>query len=421
MGKSDILLERKYFQVCELIFVLKTFDIDQVKEGMFVDSIAKQQGKFKITSRGRITSEASIRQLKKKGILSVVVDMSKQLEPNVKKQAKPAPQPEKVELKTSTELPEKVSFEEELEVAIKLHHEGKNLQETMLDSIDKNIPIDIATPEEFTKRIVSSIDRNPNALMCMTKIREKDTYLLEHSLNVAILLANFGAHLGFDEEKIQELTLSGFLHDVGKIKIPDEILFKPGHLNEQEMTIMKEHVYYGMKVLVEMGIPDSIITTIGEHHERLDGYGYPEGLRGDEITQFGRMIAIVDTYDAITADRCYKVGMSSKKALQILLENAPGKYDEWLVTQFVHCIGIFPVGSLVRLDNEKIAIVLKQNIGNATKPVVKVFYSIRGSYYLEPKELDLTAHNNSVKIIDAVVASDFNLDIKKYFRESIVI
>jgi hypothetical protein len=127
MGKSDILLERKYFQVCELIFVLKKFDIDQVKEGMFVDSIAKQQGKFKITSRGRITSEASIKQLKKKGILSVVVDMSKQLEPNVKKQAKPAPQPEKVELKTSTELPEKVSFEEELEVAIKLHHEGKHL------------------------------------------------------------------------------------------------------------------------------------------------------------------------------------------------------------------------------------------------------------------------------------------------------
>jgi putative nucleotidyltransferase with HDIG domain len=257
--------------------------------------------------------------------------------------------------------------------------------------------------------------------MCMTKIREKDSYLLEHSLNVAILLANFGTHVGLDEEQIQELALSGFLHDIGKIKIPDEILHKPGRLNDQEMTIMKDHVYYGTKVLIEMGMPDSIVETIGQHHERLDGYGYPEGLRGNEITAFGRMIAIVDTYDAITADRCYKAGMSSKKALQILLQDAPDKYDEGLVTQFVQCIGIFPAGSLVKLNNQKIAMVLKQHPVHATKPVVKVFYSVRGSHYLEPKELDLAAASNGVKIVDAVIASDYKLDFNKYFNESIVI
>lgn len=386
---------------------------------MFVDSIAKQQGKLKLSSRGRITSIASIKQLKKKGILSVVVDMSKQLEPEV--EAEVEHQPEKTVPEIPVKLRKKVSLEAELEVAIKLHQKGKYLQKKMLESIGKNLPIDIAIPEAFTNHIVTSIDRNPNALMCMTKIREKDTYLLEHSLNVAILLANFGTHLGLDEEKIQELTLSGFLHDIGKIKIPDEILHKPSHLNEKEMSIMREHVDFGMKVLVEMGIPDSIVRTIGEHHERLDGYGYPEGLKGDDITQFGRMIAIVDTYDAITADRCYKVGMSSKKALQILLEDAPEKYDEWLVTQFVQCIGIFPSGSLVKLDNEKIAMVLKQNNGHAVRPVVKVFYSIRGNHYLQPKELDLSAISNKVKIVDAVLASDFNLDIKKYFNESILI
>lgn len=398
--------------------MLKTFDIDQVKKGMFVDSIAKQQGKFKITSRGRVTSTASIKQLKKKGILSVVVDMSKQLKSESEEQEKPKSQSEKAEPETpiECELPEKVSFEAELEVAIKLHHEGKHLQETMLESIGKSLPIDIAVPEAFTKHIVSSINRNPNALMCIARIREKDTYLLEHSLNVAILLANFATYLGFDEEKIQELTLSGFLHDIGKIKIPDEILHKPGHLNEQEMTTMKDHVYYGMKVLAEMGIPDSIVKTISEHHERLDGYGYPEGLRGDEITQFGRIIAIVDTYDAITADRCYKVGMSSKKALQILLKDTPAKYDKWLVTQFVHCIGVFPAGSLVKLDNEKVAMVLRQNIGYATKPVVKVFYSIRGDHYLKAKELNLSVKTNDVKVIDAVLASDFNLDVQKVLQ-----
>jgi HD-GYP domain-containing protein (c-di-GMP phosphodiesterase class II) len=155
------------------------------------------------------------------------------------------------------------------------------------------------------------------------------------------------------------------------------------------------------------------VKTIGEHHERLDGYGYPEGLRGEEITQFGRMIAIVDTYDAITADRCYKVGMSSKKALQILLQDAPDKYDEVLVTQFVQCIGIFPAGSLVKLNNEKIAMVLRQNPVHANKPVVKV----RGNHYLELEEFDLTATNNSVKIVDALCEDDFKLDFNKFFNE----
>jgi putative nucleotidyltransferase with HDIG domain len=396
--------------------VLKTFDIDEVEEGMFVESIAKQQGKFKITSRGRVTSFAVIKQLKKKGILSVVIDMSKQIKPDVTESEELEP-----DFQKPPGIPEEVSFEAELGVATKLHLKGKYIQKTMLESIAKNLPIDIAIPEAFTKNLVSSIDRNPNALVCLTKIREKDTYLLEHSLNVAILLANFGTYIDLDKEQIQELTLSGFLHDIGKIKIPDEILHKPGILNGQEMTIMKDHVYYGTKVLIEMGIPASIVKTIGQHHERLDGYGYPDGLRGDEITQFGRMIAIVDTYDAITADRCYKAGMSSRKALQILLQDAPKKYDEVLVTQFVQCIGIFPAGSLVKLNNEKIAMVLRQNPVHANKPVVKVFYSVRGNHYLEAKEVDLAATSNSVKIVDAVIASDFKLDFNKYFNESIII
>ena len=393
--------------------MLKTFDIDEVEEGMFVDSIAKQQGKFKIISRGRVSSSAAIKQLKKKGILSVVIDLSKQLTSETIEQEE--------EPETLPELPEEVSFEAELEVAAKLHTKGKHLQKTMLESVVKNLPVDVAIPEAFTNNLVSSVDRNPNALMCMTKIREKGSYLIEHSLNVAILLANFGTHVGLDEEQIQELALSGLLHDIGKIKISDEILHKPGHLNDQEMTIMRDHVYYGTKALVEMGISDSIVRTIAQHHERLDGYGYPDGLRGDEITQFGRMIAIADTYDAITADRCYKAGMSSKKALQILLQEAPEKYDEELVKQFIQCIGIFPVGSLVKLNNEKIAMVLKQHLVHTTKPVVKVFYSVRGNHYLEPKELDLATASNGVKIVDAVIASDFKIDFNKYFKELIVL
>jgi putative nucleotidyltransferase with HDIG domain len=396
--------------------VLKKLSIDELEVGMFLDSIAEQQGNMKIKSRGRVSSGAILRKLKSQGILSVVIDLSKQITPAIKEPETKAPPPEEPEEKKPL-----VKFEDEIGKASKLHQQGKGIQKRMLDSVSKGLPVDVAISEEFIRGLVASIGRNPNALVCMTKIREKDTYLLEHSLNVAILLANLASHVGFSEAQTQELALSGFLHDIGKIKVPDEILHKPGRLTDSEMEIMKSHVNEGTAVLTEMGIPKRIVRTIGEHHERLDGGGYPEGKKGDEISLSGRMIAIIDTYDAITADRCYKVGMSSKKALQILLQDSPDKYDQRLVNKFIQCIGIYPVGSLVKLTNERIAMVVRQNKNDATKPLVKVFYSLRGNHYLPPTELDLGLSKGQIKIEEAVLASDFKMDFNKYFSETIAV
>ena len=392
--------------------VLKTISIEELEKGMFVDSIAEQQGNMKITSRGRVTNDKQINSLRKQGIMALVIDLSKQVSD--------APPPAETPSETTTKPPVEVSFEQEIAIAAALHNKGKAIQKRMFDNVTKNLPLDLAIPEEFTGNLVSSIDRNPNALLCMTKIREKDSYLLEHSLNVAILLANFASHVELSEDEIQELALSGFLHDIGKIKIPDSILHKPGKLTDQEMNIMRDHVFFGTKVLKELGLPESIIRTISEHHERLDGYGYPEGARGDEISLFGRMIAIVDTYDAITAERCYKAGIPSQKALQIILQDAPDKYDLELVKKFIKCIGVYPVGSLVRLNNEKIAMVVKQHPVHSTKPLVKIFYSVRGNHYLKPIELDLSK-SAQIRIEKAVVASEYRLDFNKYFSESIAI
>ena len=136
----------------------------------------------------------------------------------------------------------KVSLESELTKATKLHAQGKEIQKLLLDNVKKETPFDASIPKEFSNKLVASVDRNPDALLCLTKIREKDDYLLEHSLNVAILLANFATFLGLPEEKVQELSYTGFLHDLGKINIPDEILHKPGRLTDPEMEIMKSHV-----------------------------------------------------------------------------------------------------------------------------------------------------------------------------------
>ncbi|MCF2947225.1 HD-GYP domain-containing protein [Paraglaciecola aquimarina] len=390
--------------------MLKLFDIDKLEVGMFVESIAKQVDSMKIKSRGRITSQKVIDQLKKQGIKQVVVDLSKRLESD-------KPEPEVLKPKKD----KSISFDAEINTAAKIYETGKRVQKDMFEQVAKNLTIDLSVPSEFTTSLVSSIHRNPDALMCMSKIREKDSYLLEHSLNVAILLANFSHQLGLEDHQVQELALSGFLHDIGKINIPDKILHKPGRLTDEEMVIMRKHVQFGTDVLLDMEIPSSIIRTIGEHHERLDGLGYPEQRKGAEISTFGRMIAIADTYDAITATRCYKAGMPSKKALQILLKDSPVKYDKELVLQFVKSVGIYPVGTLVKLDNEKLAMVMQQHQVESNKPKIKVFYSVKGSHYLAPLDVDLAAPTCRLNIVEAVTASDYKIDFNKYFKESIAI
>ena len=391
--------------------MFKNIGIEELRPGMYVQGIIEQRGNMKIKSQGKVTSKAAIEELKKQGIIELMIDPSKEFVPDPEPEDEFLPEPEAPK--------EEVAFDAEVGKAKSLHDKGKGLQKRLMDSVAKGLPIDISIPTEFTENLVGSIDRNPNALMCLTKIREKDSYLLEHSLNVAIILANFANHMGLPEAEVQELALSGFLHDIGKIKIPDEILHKPGRLTDQEMNIMRDHVYYGVRTLEQMEMPERIIRTMAEHHERLDGYGYPDGARGEEISFFGRMIAIVDTYDAITADRCYKPGMPSQKALKILLQDSPDKYDRDLVQRFIKCVGIYPVGSLVKLNNEQVGMVIKQRDDKPLKPVVKIFYSIRGGHYMAPKDVDLATSQYEVE--KAVVASEFGLDFNRFFNEKIAI
>ncbi len=399
---------------------LTKISIDDLKPGMYVESIAEQKGNLQVASRGKVTSRVIVGQLRRRGVLAVLIDPTKQFEPDPEEVEEEPVQEEEEQAPVPEKKKKKLKFDQEIAVANKLHKKGKSIQKQLLNSVAKGLPTDISVPEEFSRNLVGSIDRNPNALLCLTKIREKDDYLLEHSLNVAILLANFAQYIGLEEEIVQELALSGFLHDIGKIKIPDKILHKPGRLSDQEMNIMRDHVVYGIEALEEMQIPERMIKTVSEHHERLDGYGYPEGKRNDEVSFFGRMISIVDVYDALTADRVYKAGMPSQKALQILLKDTPDKYDRDLVQKFIKCIGIYPVGSLIKLSDETIAMVVKHNEESPLKPVVKVFYNAKGKHYMAPTDVDLST-STKVTVEKAVLASDYKIDFNTFFEEKIAI
>lgn len=396
--------------------MLQKISINQLKPGMFVHQIVEQKGKLSVKNQGRVTSDDVVATLKKRGVKTLVIDTDKAFNPSTNNETSPD-----VIATTPTEetLPKvkPAKFENELQRAVKLHEQGKAIQHALQRNLQKQMPFDGSIPKAFSSKLVESVERNPDALLCLTKIREKDDYLLEHSLNVAILLANFATFLGMPDEEVNELSYAGFLHDLGKIMIPDEILHKPGRLTDSEMEIMKGHVQHGVEHLCDTDLKPYLIRAVAEHHERLDGLGYPKGAKEDEISTAGRMLAIADMYDALTADRVYKSGMSSQKAFAILMSEAPTRLDIYLVQQFIKCLGVYPVGSLVVLSNERLAIVMHQNDSPMT-PLVKVFYSIKQGHYLTPKDIDLSA-DKSLSIVKAVTASEYNIDINAFFERSI--
>ncbi|MDC8829186.1 HD-GYP domain-containing protein [Alteromonas gilva] len=387
-----------------------TIGIDKLEVGMFVLKIAEQKaGAVQIKTRGRVTSLAIIEELKRKGVKRVVIET----EASAAGASSEVVKPDVVQ-----DVHNRVPLAEELRRAERLYRKGLDIQASLYDAVDKDKPFDESIPNEFARALVGSLNRNPDALLLLSRIREKDTYLLEHSLNVGILSANFSRFLGLPEEQVVMAAYSGMLHDLGKIKIPDHILHKPGRLTADEMEIMKQHVTFGVDFLTDMKIDNHLIRVVSEHHERLDGLGYPAQKPADDISFNGRLLAITDMYDALTADRCYKAGMSSQKALNILLQDSETKLDKGLLQQFIKCMGIYPMGSLVELSNQKIAIVMKQNPSQPLQPVVKVFYTKIGNHYVTPKDIDLSK-DNKVAIERSVVASDYDLDINRFFNQSI--
>ncbi len=382
---------------------------------MFVEQVTKQTGSLKIKTQGRVSSEQVISALRKKGILEIVVDLSKSDLPGEHEPEAEA-EPELAELESHEYVP----FEDEINRASALYLEAKNIQKQLLDNMANGEPLDLEPARDISGQFVASIKRNPNAMLCMTHIRGKDAYLLEHSLNVAVLMATFAKFLGLDQELVDELAFAGLLHDIGKVDIPDKILLKPAKLTDPEMKIMKGHVQAGIDALEYMpDVSPTLLEVVALHHEKVDGTGYPNQVPGDEITQFGRMISIADCYDAMTADRCYKKGMPAAKAMKVLLKYAGSHFDKALVNQFISCFGVYPAGTLVRLKSEKLALITETTAGKPLAPKVKSFYSLRTQHFIPPKDIDLADKRANDEILEPMRAEDLSIDYKRYFAEQV--
>ncbi len=253
--------------------------------------------------------------------------------------------------------------------------------------IMKNIMHDVRAGKLLNKEAVSSISQklfeitklNKNLLASVSKLKKYDEYTFEHSVNVGILASSLATHIGLPDHDIETLTLSGILHDTGKMLVPQEILNKPGKLTDEEFKIMKSHVTKGYEYLLNQGFEKDSLKIVIEHHERYDGSGYPYGLSDKNISLHGKIGAVVDIYDAITSDRVYHKGMQAAKALKLMFNWSDSHIDKKVLEFFITHIGIYPVGTIVMLNTNELAIVGKYGKSHIN-PVVVVFTNSRGKF-----------------------------------------
>jgi putative nucleotidyltransferase with HDIG domain len=256
----------------------------------------------------------------------------------------------------------KVDAQKEHQAAMGVFREAKKLTKTLLDDARLGGVINTEQAKATVKECVGSILRNPDALIWMSRMRNEDEYTAEHCLNVCILSIAFGRHLGMSEPELEKLGLCGLLHDVGKMRVPANVLNKSEALTDKEFNIIKAHTVHGRNLLMSSpGIPNATVDVAYSHHERVDGTGYPRKLKAAGISDFARIIAIVDAYDAMTGDRCYSRAIPGTDALKRIFDERGKHFDERLALEFIKFVGLYPPGSIVELVNGLVGIVLETN------------------------------------------------------------
>jgi len=235
---------------------------------------------------------------------------------------------------------------------------------------------------EVVRDMVSVLSENASASLWLTNLKKRDEYTSIHCINVCVLAVAFGRHLGLEREELEMLGLGALLHDVGKVRTPEEVLNKPGRLTPDEFDVMKAHPQDGYEMMRDTGhIPVAALEIIRFHHERVSGAGYPMGLRGRQISLPVLIAAVADVYDAMTSDRVYRKGMTADETLRIMFERAAVDYGQELVEEFIRCLGIYPVGSVVELETGALGVVVSSDRDARLRPVVLMVRTPDGEPY----------------------------------------
>ena len=347
-----------------------------------------------LSTRFKLASAQDARKIAETGIREVYIDTALGLDvadAPTDAEVKRAIEGELQQVAEEAATVPRASTHEELSRARKVHSEANLIMRSIMHDVRLGRQVQVERMEPIVDKMASSILRNSGAILSLARIKSKDEYTFQHSVGVSALLIAFCRGLGLDDDTLRQAGIGGMVHDVGKMQTPDGILNKPGKLTDDEFSVMRHHVVASRKILeVTPNISQTALEVAAQHHERYDGSGYPDRLKGDGISRIGQMAAIIDVYDAITSDRVYHKGLAPTEALRKLFEWSKFHFNPELVHAFARVVGIYPVGALVRLESERLAVVVEQRESSMLQPLLRVVFDAKRNHYLKLEDVDLS-------------------------------
>jgi len=394
--------------------MLKCIAVTDVRVGMYIHEFCGAWMDHPFwKSKFLLNSEKDLQRIKASSIGELWIDVSKGLDVEV---GTVSVSPEEVAAEAEAALLAAVqsppvnlavSMEDEVRRAAKLCERSKAAVVSMFGDARMGQALQFEQAGELVEEISDSIMRHPNALISLARLKNADEYTYMHSVAVCALMIALARNLGLNESQVREAGLAGLLHDIGKMAIPNDVLNKPGKLTDNEFATVRNHPEAGSRMLIDSKQVSALVLDVClHHHEKVDGTGYPHRLEGEQISLYARMGAVCDVYDAITSDRPYKRGWDPAESIRKMAE-WKGHFDPVVFQAFVKTVGIYPVGSLVRLESGRIGVVLEQQAKSLLMPRVKVFFSARSKTPIPQEILDLSKLVGRDKIVSRESAEEW--------------
>lgn len=389
-------------------------NVHDLKPGMYLSKICGAWLEHPFWKKSFILNEAHIIALQQSKITEVGIDLEKSIVQLGEKMRVVSVTEKNIEEKFEEKKvsipvkPVKTSLSSEIKKAKNIVRNASATMQKMFTDARMGKAINTEEATELVNEINDSISRNSDALISIVRLKNKDNYTYMHSVAVCALMISLSKKLGYDDEFRKKAGMAGLLHDLGKVFIPLEILNKPGKLTNEEFLIVKNHPIKGYELLKTCAnINKETLEVCLYHHEKYDGTGYPRKLKEDNISVMVKMSTICDIYDAITSDRPYKKGWEPTVSIKQMSQWA-GHFDPVIFRAFVSSIGIYPVGSIVKLTNGKIGVVIEKCETNLLTPKVKVFFSTKSNLRIPPEVIDLSKPH----IKDKIESHESNLHFK---------